>query len=1032
MRIRRVFVVALVLAVAGGAISTGVLEAVDEPTAAGAMDLYVELLDGEGRPVTEVAVGKIEVRTGQDLLGATDHGAVGGNWRVVLYFDQLLSDSIIFRNATIELSGMAMELTRLGPVEIVLGGAEIRTALPPTRDPDALSQALGWLRLREDAQDLQAEVRRELLALLAPAPAAQEETTATVDHSQAVAEALAQETRILRGQRERLLIWLAENRAPGPKALFYIGGGFDAEPAEFYRSEIDPSIIGPVAGSLESGPITPSIGQLGQVLSVYGWTVFPSIPPAREDLLLTPGEDSPPIQEGADTVDVIYQDGRLVDKTTIGFDPAKILRERRKARAEVEIRPVLLEPMVPLQDLATITGGEVVGMDLQMSGLVERLPQRRQLTLNGSRLGTRMARVEVFVPAGAGEGEIPVVVRSGEWVSTVTPEIVAEVRARQILSSEIDEGDLPISAALRPARPPDENELVIQIEASDETVGKPGPVPLRVSLALEDSEGGIEITHRVIEVESPTALAFPDAEESFEGRALDLTVSLAELPEGPLMVLVEELETGQWGGVFASVFESAEAGTMVPDDLASLILPAPKVIHLMSPREILAMGQTTLEAVVSESDVARVDFYLDGEREAVRRSRPFSAVLDLGPLPQPRRVEVVAYGSSGEELGRDFLIVNEGSGAFGVRIIEPVPWFESGKPRKIVGPVDVEADVEPRRGEGIDRVEFYWKDTLVATRYARPFRQRIVIPEDSPTGFIRVVAYLEDGASAEDVVFLNSPGSSERLQVNLMELYVVVTDRRGHPVRGMTQEQFRILESGQQQEIATFNDAGDLPLTVGLAIDSSASMFVKLPEVQFAAAEFVRNLTTRRDRVFVVGFGSQPRMARTTTSDLPEVVDSLSRLKPDGKTAIWQAIVYSLVQLQGVPGKKALIVYSDGADEDPDFSYRTCLQFARRVGVPIYIILSNNEIVRTEGKGLSVRGFLDRLENLAESVGGRVFLARVGDDMDAVYQTIEEELRSQYLVGYYSRDMGGKEWRKVEVAVAKSGLKARTIAGYFR
>jgi Ca-activated chloride channel family protein len=139
-----------------------------------------------------------------------------------------------------------------------------------------------------------------------------------------------------------------------------------------------------------------------------------------------------------------------------------------------------------------------------------------------------------------------------------------------------------------------------------------------------------------------------------------------------------------------------------------------------------------------------------------------------------------------------------------------------------------------------------------------------------------------------------------------------------------------------------------------------------------------------------------------------------------------------LVQLQGVPGKKALIVYSDGADEDPDFSYRTALRFARRVGVPIYIIVSNNEIVRTEGKGLSVRGFLDRLENLAESVGGRVFMARVGDDMEAVYREIEEELRSQYLVGYYSRDMGGKEWRRVEVAVAKSGLKARTIAGYFR
>ena len=132
------------------------------------------------------------------------------------------------------------------------------------------------------------------------------------------------------------------------------------------------------------------------------------------------------------------------------------------------------------------------------------------------------------------------------------------------------------------------------------------------------------------------------------------------------------------------------------------------------------------------------------------------------------------------------------------------------------------------------------------------------------------------------------------------------------------------------------------------------------------------------------------------------------------------------------PGKKALIVYTDGADEDPDFSYKTALRFARKVGVPVYVILSNNEIVRTQGKGLSVRGFLKRLEGLVDSVGGRVFFARVGEDLQRVYEEIDEELRSQYVVGYYSHDAGGREWRKVDVDVAGSGLKARTIAGYYR
>ena len=181
-----------------------------------------------------------------------------------------------------------------------------------------------------------------------------------------------------------------------------------------------------------------------------------------------------------------------------------------------------------------------------------------------------------------------------------------------------------------------------------------------------------------------------------------------------------------------------------------------------------------------------------------------------------------------------------------------------------------------------------------------------------------------------------------------------------------------------------------------------------------------------------MGFGNEPQLTRSTTSDLPDIIRSLDRLRPDGRTAIWKAIVYSLVQLQGVPGKKALIVYTDGADEDPDFSFRTALKFARKVGVPVYIVLSNNEIRRTEGKGLQVKGFLSRLETLTESVGGKIYMARVGEDLQEVYKEIDEELRSQYVVGYYSEDAGGREWRNVDVAVEKSRLQGPDDRGYYR
>ena len=119
-------------------------------------EVWMELLDGEGNPQGERAAELVEVLAGGRIAELEDRGAVGSGWRVVLYFDLLLSDPMAFRNATIELAERARGLTALGEVEIVLAGEEVRLALPPTRDPDALSQALSWLRLREDSLDRQA------------------------------------------------------------------------------------------------------------------------------------------------------------------------------------------------------------------------------------------------------------------------------------------------------------------------------------------------------------------------------------------------------------------------------------------------------------------------------------------------------------------------------------------------------------------------------------------------------------------------------------------------------------------------------------------------------------------------------------------------------------------------------------------------------------------------------------------------------------------------------------------------------------
>ncbi|MEO1365722.1 MAG: VWA domain-containing protein, partial [Acidobacteriota bacterium] len=333
----------------------------------------------------------------------------------------------------------------------------------------------------------------------------------------------------------------------------------------------------------------------------------------------------------------------------------------------------------------------------------------------------------------------------------------------------------------------------------------------------------------------------------------------------------------------------------------------------------------------------------------------------------------------------------------------------------------------------LDRVLFFWNNEQVATLFAPPFKQRVEVPQDRPVGYVRVVAMLDDGSLAEDVKLLNGPDAGERVEVNLVELYVVVTDREGRPVRGLTEADFRVREEGVPQQIATFSDAADLPLTLGMAIDSSASMFVKLPKVQRAATDFLRSTFSTNDRAFVVDFDSTPRLARGTTGDVERVVDSIYGLEASGRTALWESIVFSLVQLQGVRGRKALIVFSDGADEDDQFPFRTTNRIAREMGVPIYLILMRKKPEESAFRGLLSRSFSSRIERLTEGTGGRIFYAREYQDLGAVYAEIEEELRSQYLLAYYpegvERDRG---WHEVDVELSRRDLEPRTLTGYWQ
>jgi len=238
------------------------------------------------------------------------------------------------------------------------------------------------------------------------------------------------------------------------------------------------------------------------------------------------------------------------------------------------------------------------------------------------------------------------------------------------------------------------------------------------------------------------------------------------------------------------------------------------------------------------------------------------------------------------------------------------------------------------------------------------------------------------------------------------------------------------VEDGDQQTLESFEVAGNLPLTLGLAIDSSSSLFLKMPEVRRAAEKFVAGLRDGKDRAFLVGFGSQPELIHSITGNLGAVGRAIDQLEPHGATAVWSAINLSLDQLETVNGRRALVVFYDGDDEDRERDFEGSMKLARRARLPVYLIVLNDEAARTSGRSLSSRSFANRLEKIGRVGGGRVFFVGDDDPLDPIFDAISEELRSHYLLTYYPQlEPGGPLWRPVEVQVQRRGIDARTVEG---
>jgi Ca-activated chloride channel homolog len=444
-----------------------------------------------------------------------------------------------------------------------------------------------------------------------------------------------------------------------------------------------------------------------------------------------------------------------------------------------------------------------------------------------------------------------------------------------------------------------------------------------------------------------------------------------------------------------------------------------QTIRILPPPPGLATGKARVEAVTTGDKIARVSFELDGKPVLAKGRPPYSVELNLGNQPRTHVVRAVAQSAAGEKLAEDEILLNAGPHRFSVRLVEP----QAGKAYRTS--LRAQAMVDVPEGDSLERVELFLGESLVATLYQPPFSQPLLLPAET-VRYVRAVAYLTDGNSTEDTVLINSPDVGEQVDVDFVELYTTVADNRGRPVEGLAQEDFKVFEDGAEQDVRRFELVRDVPIYAGILLDTSSSMGDgdKLDSAVRGALRFFQTVITPKDRAAVITFADQPTLAVRFTNQEPVLAGGLAGLTADGNTALYDSLVYALYYFGGVRGKRAIVILSDGKDEGSRYQFNDALEYARRSGVALY----------TVGIGLSTRDADVRLKlnRLAEETGGRSFFIDRAGELDRVYESIEGEMRSQYLLAYQSTNPKRDEkFRAIEVKISRPGLEAKTLKGYY-
>jgi len=271
-----------------------------------------------------------------------------------------------------------------------------------------------------------------------------------------------------------------------------------------------------------------------------------------------------------------------------------------------------------------------------------------------------------------------------------------------------------------------------------------------------------------------------------------------------------------------------------------------------------------------------------------------------------------------------------------------------------------------------------------------------------------------------------------RVNVRLVRMLVTVKDANGQLIGSLNKNDFTITDNGARQDIAVFERQTEQPLSVAVLVDNSASTGIELRYELDSVNKFFRALLgegNTQDTAALYTFNWEVRLIRNFTRNMLSLDQKLKSIKSEGGTSLYDAICLSAGELEFREGRHVMVVVTDGGDTTSYKTFHQALEAMHRADTVIYPVLVM-PITNDAGRNI---GGENALTTLAASTGGRVFTPALNAELDRAFSDILRELRTQYLVGYYPRNvpLTKDPYHTLKVNANGRNLRAITRNGYY-